>query len=197
MFPDMKRIAITGGIGAGKSYVCALLKQRGIDIYDCDKGAKRLMAESEDLKQRLMELVGPKTYVNGVLNKAAMASFLLASEENKQAINAIVHPAVIEDFYASGMQWMECAILYEAHLEQTVDAVVCVTAPEKVRVRRIMKRDGISEDKAYEWLRCQMSQEEIVHRADIEIENDGVTPLEPQIEDALARLEAIVEKRSN
>lgn len=193
----MKRIAITGGIGAGKSYVCALLKQRGIDIYDCDKGAKRLMAESEVLKQRLMELVGPKTYVNGVLNKAAMASFLLASEENKQAINAIVHPAVIEDFYASGMQWMECAILYEAHLEQTVDAVVCVTAPEKVRVRRIMKRDGISEDKAYEWLRCQMSQEEIVHRADIEIENDGVTPLEPQIEDALARLEAIVKKRSN
>lgn len=176
------KIAITGGIGSGKSYVCRLLKQRGIDIYDCDAGAKRLMHSSADLQERLTALIGADTYVEGKLNKAVVAQFLLASEENKQAINRIVHPAVICDFYASGMNWMECAILYDAHLEDTVDKVVCVAAPEDVRVSRIMKRDGISEEKAAEWIQTQIGQDEITRRADYVIINDGKRDLEEQLD---------------
>lgn len=107
----MKRIAITGGIGSGKSFLCRLLEERGIQIYDCDDAAKRLMRHDKQLQEKLIHLIGPDSYVKGELNKPVVAQFLLASEANKQAINSIVHPAVIQDFYASGMQWMECAIL--------------------------------------------------------------------------------------
>lgn len=181
----VKHIAITGGIGSGKSFVCQRLKARGIDIYDCDEGAKRLMRSSEDLKRRLTELIGPDTYVDGQLNKPVVTQFLLASEDNKQAINHIVHPAVMQDFYDSGMQWMESAILYEAHLEHYVDYVVCVTAPEDVRTERIMKRDGISRERALEWINRQMPQEEVAVWADYTIVNDGATDIDAQIEELM------------
>lgn len=178
----MKHYCITGGIGSGKSYVCKLLKEQGIDIYDCDSAAKRLMHSSTEIRQKLTELIGPDTYVDGKLNKAVVAQFLLASEANKQAINNIVHPAVMKDFYDSGIQWMECAILYEAHLEQYADKVVAVIAPEELRIKRIMKRDGITEEKAREWIEKQTPQDVVAERADMVIVNDEVTPLEQQIE---------------
>lgn len=176
------RIAVTGGIGSGKSYVCRLLEQRGIGVYDCDAGAKRLMASSEEIRNGLIKLIGDDAYVGWTLNKAVVTEFLLQSEENKQAINAIVHPAVIHDFYESGLQWMECAILFEAHLEHTVDMVVCVAAPESVRVDRVSKRDSISHEKAKQWIDAQISQEEVIRRSDAVIINDGVASLDEQID---------------
>lgn len=182
------RVAITGGIGSGKSYVCQLLKQQGIDIYDCDQAAKRLMHTSQQLRQELTSLIGPDTYINDVLNKAAVAQFLLTSPQNAEAINAIVHPAVANDFIQSGMEWMECAILYESGFDRLVDTVIVVTAPEDVRIRRIMHRDGIGNAKAKEWMGRQWPQEEIQRRADFEIRNDGQQPLLPQIEIILQQL---------
>lgn len=182
------RVAITGGIGSGKSYVCQLLKQQGIDIYDCDQAAKRLMHTSQQLRQELTSLIGPDTYINNVLNKAAVAQFLLTSPQNAEAINAIVHPAVANDFIQSGMEWMECAILYESGFDQLVDTVIVVTAPEDVRISRIMHRDGIGSEKAKEWIGRQWPQEEVQRRADFEIRNDGQQPLLPQIEIILQQL---------
>ena len=184
------RIAITGGIGSGKSFVCKKLNERGINIYDCDSGAKRLMRTSEELKQRLTDLIGEGTYESGTLNKAKVAEFLLASEENKLAINAIVHPAVIQDFYQSGLTWMETAILYEANLAGFVDKTICVCAPEDVRIQRIMKRDGISHERAKEWIESQMPQEEMARRSDFVIVNDGTYDLDTQINSILATLNA-------
>lgn len=184
----MKRIAITGGIGSGKSYVCRLLEGRGIEIYDCDAGAKRLMRSSELIKKQLTELIGHNTYVEGELNKVAVASFLLASEENKKAINAIVHPAVIEDFYSSGLQWMECAILHEASLEDNVDIVICVSAPEHVRLQRVMQRDGISEEKAMAWINTQLSQDYVEKKSDFVVLNDGETDVESEIDNVLKKI---------
>lgn len=182
------RVAITGGIGSGKSYVCQLLKQQGIDIYDCDQAAKRLMHTSQQLRQELTSLIGPDTYINNVLNKAAVAQFLLTSPQNAEAINAIVHPAVAYDFIQSGMEWMECAILYESGFDRLVDTVIVVTAPEDVRISRIMHRDGIGSEKAKEWMGRQWPQEEVQRRADFEIRNDGQQPLLPQIEIILQQL---------
>ncbi|MGN0281183.1 MAG: dephospho-CoA kinase [Prevotella sp.] len=170
----IERIAITGGIGSGKSYVCNLLRERGIDVYDCDAGAKHVLATSEEVHERLTNLVGPDTYFpDGRLNKAAVAEFLLASESNKKAINAIVHPAVMEDFLSSGKRWMESAILFESGCDRYVDKVVAVTAPDEVRFERIVSRDGITPAKAREWIDCQMPQVEIIRRSDFEIINDG------------------------
>ena len=183
------KIAITGGIGSGKSYVCKLLTARGIEIYDCDAAAKRLMRTSAALRQQLTCLIGADTYLpDGTLNKAVVAKFLLASEANAHAIDAIVHPAVAQDFEQSGAQWMECAILYESGFERLVDRVIAVTAPEKVRISRVMQRDGISREKALEWIHRQWSQDEVRRRADYEIVNDGSQPLEPQIESIIKQI---------
>ena len=175
------KIGITGGIGSGKSYVCRLLEQRGIEVYDCDAAAKRLIRTSTRLRQQLKELIGS-------LQKADISRFLLASEENQQAVNAIVHPAVFQDFEASGMQWMESAILYESGADRLVDRVVVVTAPEEVRIERVMSRDSISREKALQWIARQWPQEEVRQRADFEIVNDGKADLEKQIERLLRSL---------
>ena len=175
------KIGITGGIGSGKSYVCRLLSQRGIAVYDCDAAAKRLIRTSPRLRQQLLELIGS-------LEKADISRFLLASEENQQAVNAIVHPAVFEDFEESGMQWMESAILFESGADKLVDKVVVVTAPEEVRIRRIMKRDSISREKALQWLERQWPQEQVRERADYEIVNDGEADLDAQVEKLLNKL---------
>lgn len=186
----MKRIAITGGIGSGKTYICKLLSQRGISVYDCDAAAKRLMRTSAELRQQLRQLVGSQVYRGCILQKRVLAEFLLASEENRQAVNDIVHPAVASDYLHSGQEWLESAILFDSGFYKRVafDGVVCVTAPEDVRLHRIMHRDGISKEKAHEWMVNQMAQEEMLLRSDYEIENDGVKPLAPQLDALLTKI---------
>ena len=189
------KVAITGGIGSGKSYVCKLLQQRGINIYDCDQAAKRLIRTSPDIRRQLTMLIGPEAYLGEdgqggwILNKAVVAQFLLGSEANAHAIDDIVHPAVFHDFETSGMQWLESAILYESGMDKLVNRVIVVTAPQKVRIQRVMQRDGISREKVLEWMSRQWSQNEIRQRADYEIINDGQADLNEQIEQLLTSLD--------
>lgn len=176
------KIALTGGIGSGKSFVCRLLQARGICIYDCDDAAKRLMRESEDIRIQLTQLIGEEAYQDGRPNKAVVSKFLLASETNTEAINNIVHPAVARDFEESGMSWMECAILFESGFDRLVDKVVAVVAPTPLRVERIMARDHIEEKMAQEWIDKQMTTEELIQRADFVVYNDGTKELEGQLD---------------
>ena len=176
------KTGITGGIGSGKSYVCQLLKARGIEVYDCDQAAKRIIRTSEKVRQQLLQLIGS-------LEKADIARFLLESEANAKKIDAIVHPAVFHDFETSGMQWLESAILYESGMDKLVNRVIVVTAPQEVRIQRVMQRDGISREKVLEWMSRQWSQDEIRQRADYEIINDGQADLNEQIEQLLTSLD--------
>lgn len=178
------KIGITGGIGSGKSYVCKQLAKHGIEVYDCDAAAKRLIRTSPDLQQQIVRLVGS-------LDKAAMSRFLLASESNQQAMNAIVHPAVFRDFEQSGMQWMESAILFESGADTLVNKTVAVTAPQEVRIQRIIERDGITREKALQWMARQWSQADVMARADYIIVNDGVTDIDEQIESLLEKIKAL------
>lgn len=179
------KIGITGGIGSGKSYVCQRLIARGYEVYDCDSAAKRLMLTSPEIRQQLTALIGPDTYVDHQFNKAAVARFLLASEDNAHAIDAIVHPAVFRDFEASGLKWMESAILFESGAFRLVDKTIIVTAPEELRIQRVMQRDGISREKVLEWMARQLPQEEVRRKADFEIINDGEADLDKQIDELL------------
>ena len=179
----MMKVGITGGIGSGKSYVCERLKSRGISVYDCDQAAKRLMRTSTELQEQIRTLVGST-------EKADISRFLLASESNQQAINAIVHPAVFRDFEESGIEWMESAILFESGISRLVDRVVVVTAPYEVRIQRVIQRDGISREQVLQWMRRQWSQEEIRQRADFEIVNDGTTDIDAQLDSVLHSLAA-------
>lgn len=169
------RIAITGGIGSGKSYVCRQLSKQGIRVYDCDKAAKRLMQSSPELQRALTELVGKEVFPGGELDKDVLRRFLMASDENAQKVDDVVHPAVAEDFLQSNYEWMESAILFDSGFDKRIhfDYIICVTAPLEVRIERIMKRDGITREKAMEWINRQMPQEEKARRSDFVIENDG------------------------
>lgn len=180
-------VAITGGIGSGKSYLCRLLEQRGVQVYDCDAAAKRLMRSSMKLQRRISELVGEDVFPGGQLQKSLLAQFLLRSGQNAQALDSLVHPAVAADFLSSGLQWMETAILFESRFERRVqpDHVVCVTAPVEVRLARVMSRDHITREKAQEWMRRQLPQDEVRARSDFEIVNDGVLPFEEQVDAVL------------
>ena len=184
----MVKVAVTGGIGCGKSYVCKLLGERDIRVYDCDRAAKRIMASSLKIQDELRKLVGDSVYSDGVLNKAVLAAFLLKSEDNTTAVNKIVHPAVADDFVKSGDKWMECAILFSSGFDKLVDKVICVTAPLEVRVERIIQRDGITREKALEWMDKQQPQEQMVSLSDYEIINDGEADLEEQIDSVLTSL---------
>lgn len=182
------KIGITGGIGSGKSYICQRLKTRGIEVYDCDSAAKRLIRTSDSIRRQMTQLIGEDTYIGDSLNKVAVARFLLASESNAQAIDHIVHPAVFQDFMDSGMQWMESAILYESGINKLVDRVIVVTAPLEIRIQRVMQRDGITRENVEQWMQRQWSQEEIRKQADYEIVNDGIADIDAQIDIILEKI---------
>ena len=96
-------VAITGGIGGGKSYVCRLLGERGIRVYDCDAAAKRLMRTSRTLQEQLSSLVGVDLFPGGQLQKPLLRQYLLQSRDHGRVIDDIVHPAVAEDFLLSSL----------------------------------------------------------------------------------------------
>ena len=177
------KIGIAGGIGSGKSYVCQALRQRGYEVYDCDAAAKRLIRTSPDIRRELTALIGPNTYdaETGEFNKAAVARFLLASEANAQAIDAIVHPAVFRDFEASGLDWLESAIMFESGINRLMDIVIAVVAPKELRIQRVMERDHISREKVLEWMSRQYPQREVIQRADFVLVNDGKANIEHQL----------------
>lgn len=186
-----KRIAVTGGIGSGKSHVCLMLAERGIEVYDCDRAAKALMNSSPTLRRQLEQLVGNDAYLpDGSLNKEVVARFLLESDANKAAINNVVHPAVAADFENSGKQWLESAILFESGFDKRIafTHVICVTAPLEVRIDRICRRDSISRQEARQWTARQMSQEAKMAKSDFIIDNDGEKDLRTQIDNILNKL---------
>lgn len=191
----MTSIAITGGIGSGKSYVSVLLQAAGIPVYNTDNEAKRLMLSDEGIRQDLIALLGEGVYTDGTLNKPMLASYLFAGPENAARINAIVHPRVKADF----RRWMEehegqeivgleCAILFEAGFADTVDAVVTVYAPESLRVERAMKRDVATEAQIRARIAAQMDDEEKCRLSDYIIYNDGSISLENQLSALVAQL---------
>ena len=191
----MISIAITGGIGSGKTFVSNLLKERGIPIYNSDDEAKRLMVSDEGIRRDLMALLGEDVYQGDALNKSLLASYLFAEAGNAARINAIVHPRVRADF----SRWLaehqdvevaglECAILYEAGFENTVDKVVMVYAPESLRIERAMKRDNATESQIRARIAAQMDDEEKSRRSDYVIYTDGRFSVEEQLSDLIKHL---------
>lgn len=191
----MISIAITGGIGSGKSYISNILQEYGIPIYNTDDEAKRLMVSDEGIRHDLIALLGEEVYVEGTLNKSLLASYLFADAENAARINGIVHPRVKLDF----CRWleqhtdkeivgMECAILFEAGFDDAVDSVVMVYAPEALRVERAMKRDHATEAQIRARIAAQLDDEEKRKRADYVIYTDGSIPLDSQLSTLIAQL---------
>ena len=184
----MISIAITGGIGSGKTYVSNMFQERGIPIYNADTEAKRLMVQDEVIRKELVALVGEEVYQGAELNKPLLASYLFSSAEHVQQINSIVHPRVKADF----IEWLkarqeyevagiESAILFEAGFRDSVDSVIMVSAPEELRLARAMKRDRATEQQIRNRMSAQMNEDEKIKMADFVICNDETRPLDEQI----------------
>lgn len=184
------RIAITGGIGSGKSYVSRLLHEHGIRVFDCDTVAKHIIATDPEVSDQLTALIGQP------LTKAALGNYIRRGHDYAARVNAIVHPRVAQAFErhcedeetADGGQhhWMECAILLESGFDRLVDCIVVVTCPLEERIRRITARDHCDRVTAQRWINLQTSDEERIAHADHIIINDGSTPLLPQLAVLLA-----------
>ena len=188
---DVLKVGVTGGIGSGKSYVCELFRRKGFPVYVCDDEAKRLMVEDAVLVDRLTALIGEDAYLDGQLNKKAVAAFLFADADHARQVNAIVHPRVKDDFLqwvdrqSSSVVFMESAILFESGFDGLVDATLMVYAPLTVRVDRMMRRDGITEEMAMARVKAQMGDEEKIRKSDLLVINDGESDLDTQLDEII------------
>ena len=183
----MIKVAICGGIGSGKSTVCQMFAERGVALYDSDSRAKALMNESEELRKALIAEFGEECYADGALNRPYLANRVFGSEEQLAKLNSIVHPAVKADF----LRWaeeqegdyciMESAILFESGFDKVVDKTVAVLAPLPLRIERAMQRDGATREQIEARVKAQMSDDELVARADFAIVNIHLEDVEKDV----------------
>ena len=190
-------IGLTGGIGSGKSFIARGLSARGYAVYDTDREAKRLIHEDAAVQKALIALFGPEVYsTDGTYQTQHVARRVFEDKSLLQQLNAIVHPAVRRDIE----QWkkkistvhtaqadrknyqlsivIESAILFESGFDTLCDKVIVVTAPEELRLRRVIGRDKTDIDKVRARMRAQLNDTELCRRADLVVINDGTKTIE-------------------
>lgn len=187
----MRIIAITGGIGSGKSIVSRVVEAMGYHVYDCDSQAKRLMDESDRIKQDITRRIGESCVKSGRIDRAELAGIVFGCEEKLATLNSIVHGAVREHLamWAATLEgraticFVETAILYQSGLDAMVDEVWEVTAPTELRVERVMKRNGLTAGQVKARIDSQDSfQATSPHHCVHLIVNDDDRAVLPQIE---------------
>ena len=183
----MKRIGLTGGIGVGKTFIAELFQQMGVPVFNADIEAKKCMVEDKKLMSAVQLAFGENVYINGILQKEELAKIVFNNEEALVKLNALVHPVVkqkFEDWCAeqtAALVVKESAILFESDAHLGLDAVICVTAAEGLRIARVQKRDGSSVEQIQSRMSKQIPQAEKEELADFLIVNDQVQLLLPQV----------------
>ncbi len=175
----MLKVGLTGGIGSGKSIVAGIFTSLGVPVYNADRAAKRIMDTNDGLRESIIRHFGKEAYAGGQLDRAYLSSIVFSNREKLNILNDIVHPATILD----AQKWFEtqqgpyalkeAALIFESNSQQYLDYVIGVTAPESVRIERVMKRDGISIEKVIDRMNKQMDEAEKIKRCDFVIDNGG------------------------
>ncbi len=176
----MKKIGITGNIGCGKSWICALFETRGIPVFYSDYEAKQLYYRDE-IKAIMKARFGEEIYLpDGTLDKAWLSKLIFNDEESRLFVEKTLYPALNQYF----SEWAEpqeapyvlyeSAIIFEKHIEHLFDAVIMVSASEDTRLRRIVARDHCTPEDAYIRMKAQWTEDEKRRLADFIIyhEND-------------------------
>lgn len=194
----MKVIGLTGGIGSGKSTVARVMETLGVPVFDADREALALYDEDESLLNEVKERFGASVIQpDGRLNRQALASIVFKDAESLKQLNGLVHPRVAKKFEAWRNRQVtravirEAAILFESGSAADCDAVIVVAAPEDLRIARVQKRNGWSEEEVRARMNRQWSEEELMKRADVVIMNDDHQLVLPQLKRVI---DDIVEK---
>ncbi len=175
-----KVLLVTGGIGAGKSAVSRMLIERGVPVYFSDDMAKSLYDRDASLRDSLRRLFGERVFRDGDVDRRALAELIFADEEKRRALEALVHPAVFRDFDAWKAERLDCALVaFESAIlldrglpEGFADYVIYVDAPEELRLRRAMERDGSAAESVRRRMQSQKAGPE--HPAvDFVLDNSG------------------------
>jgi len=167
-------IGITGGIGSGKTTISNILKEMGYPVFDCDKKAKFLYDIDPYVMKNIRDAFGKDIYVNNILNREKLARIVFNDKESLDKLNSIVHPKTREymyDFIIAQMDndicFVESAIMFESELNKLMDKIISVTAPQDVRIDRVIKRDNTTKEKVLERINNQMNEEERLLQSDI------------------------------
>ncbi len=192
----MLKVAITGGIGSGKSRLCQCFVGNGITLYDSDRKAKELMVSDKKLRREIIALLGEESYNDQGINRAYLAERVFGDDRLREGLNALVHPAVMADFERVAERAsqddapyiiLESAILFEADLAHHFDYTVAVLAPEELRLSRVVNRDGSTLEQVRARMQTQMSDDEMHKRADYSV----VNIFEEDLEGAAQRLDQL------
>lgn len=182
------KIGITGGIGSGKSLVCKIFQILGIPVFEADREAKDIMDSDPETREALGNLLGSRIFDhNGKINRQQMAGLIFNDKELLQKVNGIIHPAVRRRFNEWHMAQnatyviQEAAILFESGIYHLMDRNIVVTAPEELRIHRVMERDGVTKEKVLERMKNQWTEDDKVALADYVIRNDESESLIHQV----------------
>lgn len=189
-------IAITGGIGSGKSVVSQILRTLGYPVYDCDREARIIMDRDCDIHRRLCHDIHPLAVVEGVIDRPLISSVVFNDSDALARLNAIVHSAVTDNLLAwsrtlaeagHAIQFVETAIPVQSGLYKLVDALWQVTAPVGLRIARVQRRNGLTAAQVQARIDAQKAEslDTIPH---VDIPNDTDTPLLPRIHSLLDSL---------
>jgi len=184
----MLKIGITGSIGAGKSTVAGIFKVLGVTVFDADATAKNILNSDPVLRDQVAATFGSETYKNGLLDRKYLATLVFNNPSQLAKLNALVHPATIAaaDKWASGYTnrpyiIKEAALLFEAGTNVGLDYIIGVTAPEELRIARVMARDQVSREEVLSRMQHQLDDTEKMKRCNFVIDNNEKALLIPQV----------------
>lgn len=191
--PNIMIIGLTGQSGAGKSTVCRVFAESGFRVIDCDAAARKT-AEAPRFLDEISrwfteELITP----DGALNRKAVAKLIFTNSEKRERYQRIIFPYIVNEImrgitHANGNVLIDAPTLFEAKLDMLCDKIVSVTADLDRCAERIIKRDKILPEQAYERLSSQHSAEFFKERSDYNIENNGT------LEESVSSAKKIIEK---
>jgi dephospho-CoA kinase len=186
----MLKIGVTGGIGSGKSVVCEIFKILGVPVYNADEQAKNLIDSDPYIINKLVEKYGQEIYIGGALDRKKLSQIVFNNKDELQFLNETVHPHVFAHFD----EWLElninknnsyivkeAALLFESGSYKELDKIILVSAPEKIRISRVVERDRIKEVEVKKIIQNQMSEDDKIAKAEFIINNDGDTLIIPQV----------------
>jgi len=184
----MFKLGLTGGIGSGKTLVCQIFERLGVPVYNADAAARLLMNTDAELKAGITDMFGDLAYGKDGLDRQYLAASVFGDHEKLSGLNRLVHPHVRSDFFRwtalqRGVPYVieEAAILFESGASKEMDQTVLVYAPEDLRIGRVMKRDGVNREDVLKRIGHQLSEEELMEKADHVLMNDGTQMLLPQV----------------